>query len=426
MVWVTDIDPTKPSDADPASQGDDQIRTLKLAIEERLITKMPGWPDLDPIRILGAEVGLEAAKPATPLGDGEFWVSHDTKKIYYGYGGAWFEWTVPAAALPPPPPEPEYSDVPTPTTVVLTDQSTCTGTTPAFAFNMSWVNGAVSATLQTRIYAGGALIHTGLPGETSAVGLTVAGVAIAQTVVITIRHYDTATSTLGPALTRTWTVPSPCAPASTVQPLTSFAVTDVSVCPVSASYEVQMAFVRQDVAASVWIYYDGNLILVAAPNIPSPLTHALPPGDGVGTHTYEALQEVAGAKGPAITRQIAITDPCAPPVLAKPINLSAQEYGECIQQTAFSQNKVRLTWTNKASFPTKVYARNVTLSESYAEIVQVGIGTANYVWDNSGAYFTRDDIYEFYVTHYNSVGPVESAPSNTASYYAVDICAEGA
>lgn len=51
MAYTQVWDPTKPADGDPVSQGDEEIRRIKLAIDERLATVFPNWPNGDPLTI---------------------------------------------------------------------------------------------------------------------------------------------------------------------------------------------------------------------------------------------------------------------------------------------------------------------------------------------------------------------------------------
>jgi hypothetical protein len=57
MAYVEEIDPTTPGANDPAEFGDDQIRALKTAINERMEDITDGWPDTDPIKLKGRALG---------------------------------------------------------------------------------------------------------------------------------------------------------------------------------------------------------------------------------------------------------------------------------------------------------------------------------------------------------------------------------
>jgi hypothetical protein len=92
MAFTEDFDPTKPTDADWAYEGDDAIRQLKRAITERLQQLIPGWPDTDPLELIGTPYGLEAARPAPPTSGGQFYYSTDTKILSISVGTGPYTW----------------------------------------------------------------------------------------------------------------------------------------------------------------------------------------------------------------------------------------------------------------------------------------------------------------------------------------------
>ena len=95
MAWTNEIDPAEPQDTDPAAEGALEFRTLKAAISERLASRLPGWPTSDPLPILGIDAGDIGDRPATPAGDGHVFLARTPlpKRLYYGFGGAWEEFT---------------------------------------------------------------------------------------------------------------------------------------------------------------------------------------------------------------------------------------------------------------------------------------------------------------------------------------------
>lgn len=93
MAWTNGINSASPPDTDPAAEGAEQLRTLKAAINERMASRMPGWPVADPLPLLAVDVGSLANRPAAPAGDGHVYIADDPlpKRFYYGEGGAWSE-----------------------------------------------------------------------------------------------------------------------------------------------------------------------------------------------------------------------------------------------------------------------------------------------------------------------------------------------
>jgi hypothetical protein len=99
MPWDDPIDPDTPGDNDPLSHGDDRIRELKRALNERLSTVIAGWPDADPLKLkfaalddLGDTVvslkrGLLEDRPNPP--DSDFYWATDTKRFFIDEGGTW-------------------------------------------------------------------------------------------------------------------------------------------------------------------------------------------------------------------------------------------------------------------------------------------------------------------------------------------------
>lgn len=86
MAWANDIDPTEPGDNDDISLGDDQIRTLKAAINERLETVFDGWPDDDPLVLTDdfeqttLATGSKGGRPNVPETD--FYYATDTEQLF--------------------------------------------------------------------------------------------------------------------------------------------------------------------------------------------------------------------------------------------------------------------------------------------------------------------------------------------------------
>lgn len=93
MPWTNVINAASPPDTDPAAEGAEQLRVLKAAINERMASRMPGWPATQPLPVLAVDVGAFADRPATPAGDGHVYISDDPlpKRFYYGQAGAWQE-----------------------------------------------------------------------------------------------------------------------------------------------------------------------------------------------------------------------------------------------------------------------------------------------------------------------------------------------
>lgn len=91
MAYTNPLDPTRPTDADLVSSGDNEFRTLKAAIIERLATIIDGLPDTDPLTIRLAalagvypQVGENVARPATAAFAGQLWYSVDVQELYIG------------------------------------------------------------------------------------------------------------------------------------------------------------------------------------------------------------------------------------------------------------------------------------------------------------------------------------------------------
>lgn len=68
MVYVNALDPTTPSDTDPAAQGDDEIRRIKAALIERLETIVEDI-DQDPLVLKASVLGGSDHDVANYLAD---------------------------------------------------------------------------------------------------------------------------------------------------------------------------------------------------------------------------------------------------------------------------------------------------------------------------------------------------------------------
>jgi hypothetical protein len=97
MPFDEPFDPDTPGDNDPLSQGDDRIRELKRALNERLVQVIEGWPGTDPLKLKAAAidslptytatlVGLESEKPNPPTA--ELFYATDTKRLYVKVAGS--------------------------------------------------------------------------------------------------------------------------------------------------------------------------------------------------------------------------------------------------------------------------------------------------------------------------------------------------
>jgi len=95
MAYVDPFDVATPADTDMAEQGDNRLRELKRALDERLKTAFSGWPDQQPLQYDGKVLvrsGTFAARPITPL-DGELFYVTDRNELHVGEGGSWINIT---------------------------------------------------------------------------------------------------------------------------------------------------------------------------------------------------------------------------------------------------------------------------------------------------------------------------------------------
>lgn len=136
MAYVEPWDPTTPSDVEGVSQGDDRIRELKRAIEERMETLVEDW-DEDPLSLresvfpgILAEVGILADRPADPEGTGSLYFAYDTDQLFYGSVDDPPEWIEfrPVADVPLGPPA----------NFNVEDTSICDGGTGEFSAGLTW------------------------------------------------------------------------------------------------------------------------------------------------------------------------------------------------------------------------------------------------------------------------------------------------
>lgn len=101
MAFLVPFDPTTPTDADPASEGDDRIREIKAGLIERLAQVINGWPDTDPLTLKRTaldefddpvQVGTLAGRPAASV-EGRLYYASDQDKLYVSWDdGGSFEW----------------------------------------------------------------------------------------------------------------------------------------------------------------------------------------------------------------------------------------------------------------------------------------------------------------------------------------------
>ena len=100
---------TTPADTDLVSQGDDRIRELKRALNERLTQIITGWPDTDPLKLKASSLdtgvtsgatiatGTAAALPGVPATT--FYWATDTNNLYFNESGTWVLVVQPAATI---------------------------------------------------------------------------------------------------------------------------------------------------------------------------------------------------------------------------------------------------------------------------------------------------------------------------------------
>jgi hypothetical protein len=103
-------DVTKPADNDPVSQGDDEIRRVKRALNERLTQVIEGWPDTDPLKLrrdalndqIEITYGEFSLRPAA-VEDGQFFYATDRRLLYFSHEdpnvGGQFVWAVSTAVV---------------------------------------------------------------------------------------------------------------------------------------------------------------------------------------------------------------------------------------------------------------------------------------------------------------------------------------
>lgn len=99
MAYTVTWNNTTPADSDLASQGDDRIRELKIAIDERMLTVFTNWPAGDPLTPTAAfipdevTVGTLAARPNPPASANLVYYARDVDQLFVSVvDGATFEW----------------------------------------------------------------------------------------------------------------------------------------------------------------------------------------------------------------------------------------------------------------------------------------------------------------------------------------------
>lgn len=399
MAWTKDIDPTKPLATDLVSSGDDQIRDLKTALNERLSTLIEGWPETQPLMLAAALVGDDDDKPdASDFElDGILYIATDVGKTYYAYNGAWHQLSTGGTTTPP-----EYNTLTAPSGVGVANISSCVSDAPVYKVRVTWTDTVVGAT--TKIYANGVLKETvAYDVETKDVTLTAAGSYIIELQHVLSGEVSTRTST-------PITLSNPCAAGSSGA-LNWFTATDASYCdsgPTSV-YLVALGFSKSDPAAKVRINRNGVQIYLLGASVVGPLSYALPTGEEEGVHVFEAMQVVDGVDGPSISSSVTIGDPCGGD-LAIPGSFDVNEDGACVGVS--SNNRALISWTNPdPALQTRIY-RDASLLHTAAPGVTSYVDTT-VITTNSYSYTARA---------YDSGGPTESAPTAQAIYSADELC----
>lgn len=399
MAWINEIDPAAPADSDLASQGDDQIRELKSALEERMQSLMPGWPADDPLYLLPVTVDLLENRPAVPVGDGQLFLATDNSipTLYYGSGGAWVTLQTSSAQ----PPWPNVSTLTAPSAVVIVDSSQCVADEPEYEFDLSWTNG--EAALKTLVLVNGQLVHTAAAGIEAAADLTHADLNNVDYALITVLHYDEEAELLSPPVHRVWKPSNPCGASTGILPLANFTLVDASVA--GPDYNVDIAIVRNTAGQHVDIYRDGVLVFTLAPTTDT-ITDENPTGTAM--NVYTVVPRIGSDEGPPMTRAIFLPDPGAAGLTA-PSGLTATDQTTGCPSTP--DYKTLLTWTNEEAEQTRIYAREG--SDPFALLVTVGAGQDNYLHD---AAFLENERWEYFARHWD--GAVESGDSNVALWLA--------
>lgn len=101
MPYATPFDPTTPTDASWAVEGDDELRKIKQAINERLVGVFSNWPDGEPLTFVEGFIegqftaDLLTNRPNPPLKDDLFFYASDTDQLFASAPktGGGFEWT---------------------------------------------------------------------------------------------------------------------------------------------------------------------------------------------------------------------------------------------------------------------------------------------------------------------------------------------
>lgn len=103
MPYTTPFDETTPTDASWVSEGDDRLREIKRALNERLSTIFSNWPDGDPLAFASGVISGQftantlANRPNPPTADDLLYISTDTDQIFAsgpktGGGFDWYEY----------------------------------------------------------------------------------------------------------------------------------------------------------------------------------------------------------------------------------------------------------------------------------------------------------------------------------------------
>lgn len=99
MVYSVAWNNATPADSDLVAQGDDRIRELKIAIDERMLTVFSNWPAGDPLTPTAAfvpdevTVGTLAARPNPPASANLVYYARDVDQLFVSVvDGATFAW----------------------------------------------------------------------------------------------------------------------------------------------------------------------------------------------------------------------------------------------------------------------------------------------------------------------------------------------
>lgn len=411
MAWSNTIDPTKPADNDPASEGDNQIRALKVALAERLATRFPGWPTTQPMRVLAADVGTLAARPETPEGDGQLYVAITPAptKLYYGSGGAWVQLDIGAGG--------SVSVVGAPSGQTFNNLSSCTDDVPTYLYRVSWVDNPAQTDATTRITVNGVQVGS-VAFDVEEFDLTdlTAGLYI-----VGLEHV--LEGVRSDMIFRVLEVINPCTgeggePEPEPTPaLASFTLVNASYCTEDVpTYRVQLNYTRTTVGAQVRVKKEGVQVLLLSAASSSPVYFVIASG-GEATHTFEASQIIGGEEGPSITKQITLENPCEVPALLPPGNLNIEEQGECDGVT--SENAAMVSWVvSDATSKIRVYRQLISSGLPGSLLVELAAETLSFL-DTT---VVTDETYNYWLTHYDEGEDIESSTTGSLHYEAADIC----